>query len=90
VTPNPSLAPDCARVDRGISVLRRGNLIQWKPSYPFNSDVLSFDSNSYGQAIEQLLELLPRRWIEVTSEYEKVHLVPYGCDSYVSAGGSGA
>jgi hypothetical protein len=78
-------APDCVRIDQGIGVQHRKAVIQWKTSYPLQSAVLSFDAVSYGQAIDELLELLPQRWSEVIAEFNNVHLVPYGCDLYVSS-----
>jgi hypothetical protein len=81
--------PECARVDRGIDVAHRRGVVQWKTSFPMQPATLSFDATSYGRAIDDLLELLPRRWRAVSAEFERVELIPHGCDAFASARASG-
>lgn len=82
--------PECARVDRGIDVVHRKGMIQWKTAFPMRPATLSFDAPSYGRTIDNLLELLHIRWREINAEFDIVHLIPHGCDSFAISGASGA
>ncbi len=64
--------------------------IHWKPSFPVKAATPALDADSYGQANDDLFELLLMRWDNVRAAFGNVHLVPYVRETLVTTGSTGA
>ena len=45
-----ALAPDCARIDAGITVSHAGDQVHWRPSFPLRRGPLVFQRQQYRES----------------------------------------
>lgn len=76
-------APDCARIDAGITVSHTADRVHWRPSYPVRRGPLVFHRQQYQDAVAQLLASIQEVHAQAEAEGRPLGLVPYGCDDFL-------
>lgn len=76
-------APDCARIDAGITVSHVGEQVHWRPSFPLRRGPLVFQRQQYQDAVAQLLKDIHAVHAQAEAEGRPLGLVPYGSDDFL-------